>query len=57
MVCTYSNDGYSERAISAKRHCSKTAVHTGIANFINYWSYNGLNKRDRPMKHDAKMIG
>ena len=44
------NDGFSEKAISAKRHCSKTAVHIAIANFNKYWNYKGLNRRGRPMK-------
>ena len=32
--------GYSERETSAKICCSKIAVHTGIANFNNYYGSN-----------------
>ena len=31
-------------------HCNKTAVQIAIANFYNYWSYKGLNRRDRSIK-------
>ena len=34
-----SREGYSEQEISAKIHCSKTAVHTAFANFNNHGSY------------------
>ena len=44
------NKGYSETAISAKMHCSKTVVHIAIANFNNYWSYKDLNRSGKPMK-------
>ena len=46
----FSNAGYSEKAISAKMHCSKTAVHIATANFNNYWCYKGLNGRSRSIK-------
>ena len=50
MVSINSNDGFSERAISAKMHCTKTAAHKIIANFNDHWSYKGLNINGRPMK-------
>ena len=44
------NEGYSEKAISAKMHYSKTPVHITIVNFNGYWSYKGLNRRHSTMK-------
>ena len=32
-------EGYSERMIASKLHCSKTAVHTAKVNFMKYGNY------------------
>ena len=51
-----SKEGYSEREISARIYCSKTAVHTVSANFNNHVSYKDLNRSGRPMKDPLKTI-
>ena len=51
-----SKESYSEQEISAKFHCSKTALHTAFANFNNYGSYKDLNRSGRPIKRYTKMI-
>ena len=60
QIVILSKEGYLEpkksasARISAKIRCSKTAVHTAIANFNNYESYKQLNISGRPMKHPPR---
>ena len=55
QIVVFTKEGYSERKISAKIGCSKTAVHLAIANFYNYGSYKDLNRSGRPMKTSLVM--
>ena len=50
QIVVLSEEGYSEREISAKMQCSKTAVHTALENFNNYGSYKDLKRSGRPKK-------
>ena len=50
QIVVLSEEGYSEREISAKMQCSKTAVHTALKNFNNYGSYKDLKRSGRPKK-------
>jgi len=50
-----SKEGYSEREISTKICCSKTAVHTALENFNKCGSYKDLNRSGRPKKHPLEM--
>ena len=43
-------EGYSERMIASKLHCSKTAVHTAKVNFMKYGNYKDRKRSRRPRK-------
>ena len=49
QTVVFSKEGNTEREISAKMRCSKTAMHTEFVNFNNYGSYKDLNRSGRPM--------
>ena len=43
-------EGYSERMIASKLHCSKSAVHAAKINFIKYGNYKDRKRNWRPRK-------
>ena len=43
-------EGYSERAISGKLKCSKTAVHNAVVKFANSGTYSDRKRSGRPRK-------
>ena len=43
-------EGYSERMIASKLHCSKTTVHTAKVNFMKYGNYKDRKKSGRHRK-------
>ena len=47
-------EGYSERMIASKLHCSKTAVHTAKVNFMKYGNYKDSKRSGRPRKSTLK---
>lgn len=49
-IVTLFNEGYSERQISVKVSCSKTAVHTAIVNFKTSGSFRDKKRCGRPRK-------
>ena len=49
-IVTLFNEGYSERQISVKVSCCKTAVHTAIVNFKTSGSFRDKKRCGRPRK-------
>ena len=49
-IVTLCNEGYSERQISVKVSCCKTAVHTAIVNFKTSGSFRDKKRCGRPRK-------
>ena len=49
-------EGYSERMIASKQHCSKTAVHTAKVNVMKYGNYKDRKRSGRPRKAPPEMI-
>ena len=49
-IVTLFNEGYSERQISVKVSCCKTAVHTAIVNFKISGSFRDKKRCGRPRK-------
>ena len=47
QITVFWQEGYSERMIASKLHCSKTAVHTAKVNFMKYGNYKDRKRSGR----------
>ena len=50
QIAALHKEGYSERLISEKMKCSKSAVHNAVVKFQNTGSYSTRKKSGRPRK-------